>query len=123
MSRRSMSVKTVGLVLVAVASGVMVLAYFVGQIANSIPVPGAASGGLVAVLLAFGVEADLALAAVLAYRSVAIWLPAPIGLVALAGLRRTFARWADEDGSVAPVHTPLELPVWRRQEPAVEVPA
>jgi hypothetical protein len=112
---------------------VMVLAYFVGQIANSIPVPGAASGGLVAVLLAFGVEADLALAAVLAHRSVAIWLPAPIGLVALAGLRRTFARWAEEDASSAPVPVaapvlaphpePLHLPVWPRQEPAVHVPA
>jgi hypothetical protein len=108
----------------------MVLAYFVGQIANSIPVPGAASGGLVAVLLAFGVEADLALAAVLAYRSVAIWLPAPIGLVALAGLRRTFARWAEEDAPVTPVpaaappvRTPLQLPVWPRQEPGVRVPA
>jgi uncharacterized membrane protein YbhN (UPF0104 family) len=72
---------------------VVVLAYFVGQVANTIPVPGAASGGMVGVLLAFGVEADLALAAVLAYRSVAIWLPAPFGLAALGGLRRTFARW------------------------------
>jgi uncharacterized membrane protein YbhN (UPF0104 family) len=108
---------------------VMVLAYFAGQIANTIPIPGAASGGLVAVLLAFGVETDLALAAVLAYRSVAIWLPAPIGLVALAGLRRTFARWAEEDvpatpvPAAAPVRTPLQLPVWPRQEPAVQVPA
>jgi hypothetical protein len=111
---------------------VMVLAYFVGQIANSIPIPCAASGGLVAVLLAFGVEADLALAAVLAYRSVAIWLPAPIGLVALAGRRRTFARWADEDAPATPVHAApvpalhpeaLHLPAWPRQEPAVQVPA
>jgi hypothetical protein len=81
------------------------------------------------VLLAFGVEADLALAAVLAYRSVAIWLPAPIGLVALAGLRQTFARWAEEDAEVTPVPaaaqvgTPLHLPVWPCQEPAVEVAA
>jgi putative heme transporter len=81
---------------------VLVLAYFVGQIANTIPAPGAASGGMVGVLLAFGVEADLALASVLAYRSVAIWLPAPLGLVALAGLRRTFARWAEEDAQRAP---------------------
>jgi putative heme transporter len=112
---------------------VMVLAYFVGQIANSLPIPGAASGGLVAVLLAFGVEADLALAAVLAYRSVAIWLPTPIGLAALAGLRRTFARWAAEDAptgpvpSAAPVLTRhperVHLPVWPRQEPAVQEPA
>jgi hypothetical protein len=68
------------------------------------------------VLLAFGMEADLALAAVLAYR-------------ALAGLRQTFARWAEEDAEVTPVPaaaqvgTPLHLPVWPRQEPAVEVAA
>jgi hypothetical protein len=30
---------------------------------------------------------------VLAYRSVAIWLPAPIGLAALGGLRATIAGW------------------------------
>ena len=78
---------------------VIVLAYFVGQVANTIPLPGAASGGMVAVLLAFGVQVDLALASVLAYRSVAIWLPAPIGLLALGGLRRTFARWADQDSA------------------------
>jgi uncharacterized membrane protein YbhN (UPF0104 family) len=75
---------------------VIALGYLVGQVANTIPVPGAVSGGMTGVLVAFGVEADLALAAVLAYRSVAIWLPAPIGLAALGGLRRTVARWGDE---------------------------
>ena len=84
------------------ALAVLVLAYFVGQVANTIPIPGAASGGVVGVLLAFGVEPDLAVASVLAYRSVAIWLPAPIGLAALVGLRRTFARWAEEDAGEAP---------------------
>jgi uncharacterized membrane protein YbhN (UPF0104 family) len=84
---------------------VIVLAYFVGQVANTLPIPGAASGGMVGVLLAFGVEADLALASVLAYRSVAIWLPAPIGLVALGGLRRTLARWAAEDAGRLPTST------------------
>ena len=69
---------------------VVVLAYFVGQVANTVPVPGAASGGLVGVLLAFGVTADLAIVSVLAYRAVAIWLPAPIGLVALGSCA---ARW------------------------------
>jgi uncharacterized membrane protein YbhN (UPF0104 family) len=99
---------------------VLVLAYFVGQIANTIPAPGAASGGMVGVLLAFGVEADLALASVLAYRSVAIWLPAPLGLVALGSLRRTFARWADED---AGRWVRSERRVWAVREPAIQVPA
>jgi len=84
------------------ALAVVVLAYFVGQVANTIPVPGAASGGLVGVLLAFGVDAELALGSVLAYRAVAIWLPTPIGLVALSGLRRTVGRWAHEDEAAAP---------------------
>ena len=70
---------------------VVVLAYFVGQVANTIPIPGAVSGGIVGVLLAFGVAADLALVSVLAYRAIAIWLPAPIGLV--AARRAAPRRW------------------------------
>src|SRR4029079_841000 len=77
---------------------VVVLAYFVGQVGNTIPVPGAVSGGIVGVLLAFGVAADLAVISVLAYRSIAIWIPAPFGLLALTNLRRTLSRWAHEDG-------------------------
>jgi len=83
------------------ALAVVVLGYFVGMVANTIPVPGAVSGGMVGVLLAFGVEADLALASVLSYRALAIWLPAPVGLFALGGLRRTVARWGAE-GEPAP---------------------
>jgi uncharacterized membrane protein YbhN (UPF0104 family) len=73
------------------------LAYFVGQVGNTLPIPGAVSGGMVGILVASGVEADLAVVSVLAYRSVAIWLPAPIGLVALSGLRKTVARWGREE--------------------------
>src|SRR3954447_3535494 len=86
--------------------GVLVLAYFVGQVANTIPLPGAVSGGTVGVLLAFGVAGDLALAAVLAYRAVAIWVPGTAGTVALAGLRSTTARWArDGEGGAEAVVT------------------
>jgi uncharacterized membrane protein YbhN (UPF0104 family) len=94
---------------------VVVLAYFLGQVANTVPVPGAASGGLVGVLLAFGVSADLAIVSVLAYRALAIWIPAPIGLVALGRLRRTFVRWDAEGLAEAPVveiarHRPALVP-------------
>jgi uncharacterized membrane protein YbhN (UPF0104 family) len=85
---------------------VIVLGYFVGQVANTIPIPGAVSGGMVGVLLAFGVEPDLALASVLAYRAIAIWLPAPIGLAALNGLRRTTAAWSAEDAPAGPAVVP-----------------
>ena len=92
---------------------VVVLGYFVGQVANTIPVPGAVSGGMVGVLLAFGVDPALALAAVLAYRSVAIWLPASVGLAALNGLRRTTARWSAEDAPAETVAAPERRPAAR----------
>ena len=98
---------------------VVVLAYFLGQVANTVPVPGAASGGLVGVLLAFGVAADLAIVSVLAYRALAIWVPAPIGLVALGKLRRTMARWDREDS--AEPEPPAEV-VRPRQWRPVELP-
>jgi putative heme transporter len=81
---------------------VLALAYFVGQVGNTIPIPGAVSGGMVGILVAFNVPADLAIVSVFAYRAVAIWLPAPIGLVALSGLRQTVARWSRENEGLEP---------------------
>ena len=75
------------------AAAVLVLAYFTGALCNTIPFPGLVAGGTVGVLIAFGVEPGLALPAVLAYRAIALWLPATLGAIALAGLRRTVARW------------------------------
>jgi uncharacterized membrane protein YbhN (UPF0104 family) len=93
---------------VAPSLPVVVLAYFLGQLANTLPVPGAVSGGMTGALVAFGVEADLALASVLAYRSLAIWIPAPVGLYALSGLRRTVAGWGEGGGAVRwPRRSPL----------------
>ena len=79
------------------ALAVLAFAYFAGQVGNTIPVPGAVSGGMVGTLLAFGVAPDLALSSVLAYRAVAIWLPAPLGLAALGALRARVARWSRDD--------------------------
>ena len=78
---------------------VVVLAYFVGQLGNTIPIPGAVSGGIVGVLIAFGGPADLALVSVLAYRAIAIWLPASVGLAALRPLQRTIAGWKAGDAT------------------------
>ncbi len=73
------------------------LAYFVGQIANTLPIPGSVSTGVTGVLIAFGVPVGLALPAVLAYRAVSVWLPAPVALAAIPALRATVARWGHED--------------------------
>jgi uncharacterized membrane protein YbhN (UPF0104 family) len=82
------------------AVAVVVVAYFVGTLANSLPLPGGiggVEGGMVGALAAFGVDPALALVAVLAYRVFAFWLPILPGALAFASLRRTVAGWADED--------------------------
>jgi uncharacterized membrane protein YbhN (UPF0104 family) len=79
---------------------VVAIAYFVGQAANTVPIPGAVSGGIAGVLIAFGIHAEVALPAVLAYRTVSVWLPTPIAVAALPGLRSTIARWGREDSAL-----------------------
>ena len=94
------------------------LAYFLGQVGNTIPIPGAVSGGLVGALLAFGVDADLAIVSVLAYRAIAIWLPAPIGLVALSALR-AHDRRVGPRGRAAAAPRPVEVARARRDRAPV----
>jgi putative heme transporter len=92
------------------ALAVLAFAYFAGQVGNTIPIPGAVSGGMVGTLLAFGVAPDLALTSVLAYRAIAIWLPAPIGLVGLTALRARIARWGREDEDAAELAGAITAP-------------
>jgi uncharacterized membrane protein YbhN (UPF0104 family) len=80
---------------------VVVLAYFVGQVANTLPIPGSVSGGIASVLIAFGVAPALAIPAVLAYRTVAVWLPTPAAIAAVPALRATVGRWRSESGAPA----------------------
>jgi uncharacterized protein (TIRG00374 family) len=71
---------------------VVAMAYLVGMLANSLPIPGgfiAVEGGLVGMLLLFGARpASQVLAAVLIYRAISLWLPAVIGTLAFLSLRR-----------------------------------
>jgi uncharacterized membrane protein YbhN (UPF0104 family) len=68
------------------------MAYLVGMLANSIPIPGgffAVEGGLVGMLLLFGARpASLVIAAVVVYRAISLWIPALIGSAAFLSLRR-----------------------------------
>jgi uncharacterized membrane protein YbhN (UPF0104 family) len=91
---------------------VVVVAYFVGMFANTLPLPGGVGGvdgGMVAALAAFGADPSLAVLAVLAYRFFAFWLPIAPGAVAWVSLRRTVARW---EGRV-PQRLKLRLPARR----------
>jgi uncharacterized membrane protein YbhN (UPF0104 family) len=80
---------------------VIALAYLVGQVANTVPLPGTVSGGMTGVLIAFGVAPALALPAVLCYRAIAVWLPTPVALAAVPALRATTARWGREQAPAA----------------------
>jgi uncharacterized membrane protein YbhN (UPF0104 family) len=95
---------------------VIAVAFFVGMLANTLPLPGGVGGvdgGMVAALIAFGVEPELALISVLAYRGFAFWLPIPIGAVAYVGLRRTVARWEREDAGLAELPEPVRSRAWK----------
>ncbi|MHB1539676.1 MAG: lysylphosphatidylglycerol synthase transmembrane domain-containing protein, partial [Solirubrobacteraceae bacterium] len=66
------------------------MAYLVGMLANSLPIPGgfiAVEGGLVGMLVLFGVRDSTALAAVLTYRAMALWIPSIVGSFAFVSIR------------------------------------
>ena len=75
------------------------MAYFLGTLGNLLPLPGGlggVEGGMIGALAAFGVQLDLAVVSVLSYRAISFWLPTLPGVVAYFQLRRTVARWQDE---------------------------
>jgi putative heme transporter len=75
---------------------VLVQAFFVGMLANLLPIPGGiggVEGGMIGALAAFGVSVGLAVPAVLTYRLFAFWLPSIPGAVAYFQLRRTVSHW------------------------------
>jgi putative heme transporter len=74
---------------------VLVMAYYVGQLANVLPFPGGiggVEGGMIGAFLLFGVQRHLAVLAVLAYRTISYWLPALPGAIAYWRLLRRFRR-------------------------------
>jgi putative heme transporter len=86
--------------------GVIVMSYFVGMLGNTLPLPGGiggVEGGMIGAFTAFGVNVELAVVAVLAYRAFAFWLPTLPGAVAYLQLRRTVHRWgAQGSGALRP---------------------
>jgi uncharacterized protein (TIRG00374 family) len=95
------------------AVAVVVMAYFVGMLANTLPLPGGVGGvdgGMIGALIAFGVQPGLAVVAVLAYRGFAFWLPIAPGVAAWLSLRRTVAGWEREDAAAPAVAPAPWLP-------------
>jgi uncharacterized membrane protein YbhN (UPF0104 family) len=84
---------------------VIVMAYFIGMLGNTLPLPGGiggVDGGMIGAFTAFGVSVELSVVAVLAYRGLAFWLPTLPGGVAYLQLRRTVQRWQAESALGSP---------------------
>lgn len=85
---------------------VIVMSYFLGTVGNLLPLPGGlggVEGGMIGAFVAFGVDFNLAVLAVLSYRAISFWLPTLPGAIAYFQLRRTVARWRSEQtGARAP---------------------
>jgi uncharacterized protein (TIRG00374 family) len=81
------------------------IAYLIGELGGLIPVPGGIGGvdaGLVGTLALYGVSLASATGAVLAYRAIALWVPALVGGVAFLMLRRTLRDEAAQIAVCAP---------------------
>jgi uncharacterized protein (TIRG00374 family) len=93
---------------------VVTQAYFVGLLANLLPLPGGiggVDGGMIGALIAFDVDPGLAVVAVLVYRGFAFWLPTLPGAVAYLQLRRTVARWREERAAGRRPDTPAHVTI------------
>jgi uncharacterized protein (TIRG00374 family) len=91
--------------------GALAMGYLIGELGGLIPIPGGIGGidaGLVGTLVLYHVPLTAAAGAVLAYRAIALWIPAIVGGAAFVALRRTLRREADAISVCAP-HTEMEV--------------
>jgi len=78
---------------------VLVQAFFVGMLGNLLPIPGGVGGvegGMIGAFAAFGVDAGLAVDAVLVFRAFTFWLPLLPGVIAFFRLRARVEDWRNE---------------------------
>jgi hypothetical protein len=83
---------------------VLVTGYYVGTLANALPLPGGlggVEGGLIGAFIALDVDGGLAVLAVLAYRTRSSWLPAVPGAIEYVRLRHMAAGWRQADADAA----------------------
>ena len=87
------------------------IAYLIGELGGLIPVPGGIGGvdlGLVGTFVLYHVPITAAASAVLAYRAIALWVPAVVGSAAFVWLRRTLRRESNAIAVCAP-QTEMEV--------------
>jgi uncharacterized protein (TIRG00374 family) len=85
----------------SVPKAVLIQGFFVGMTANLLPFfpggVGSVDAGMIAAFLAFGLPSSTVFVSVLAYRVIAFWLPIPPGIFAYLQLRKTVARWREDE--------------------------
>jgi uncharacterized protein (TIRG00374 family) len=87
------------------------IAYLIGELGGLIPVPGGIGGvdaGLVGTFALYNVSLASAAGAVLAYRAIALWVPAVVGGGAFIALRRTLRDEAERIAVCTP-ETEIEV--------------
>jgi len=90
---------------------IITIAYLVGLLGGLIPIPGGIGGvdaGLVGTLVLYGVALTPATSAVLAYRTIFLWVPVLTGAVAFGFLRRTLSDEAQR-ASLCSADTEMEI--------------
>ena len=95
----------------APALAVLALAYLIGELGGLIPVPGGIGGvdaGLLGTFVLYHVPITSAASAVLAYRAIALWVPAILGSAAFVSLRRILLHESSEIAICAP-QTEIEV--------------
>jgi uncharacterized protein (TIRG00374 family) len=85
---------------VEVPIAVVIQGFFLGMVANLIPLApagvGAVDAGMIGAFVLFGLPEETVFPAILIYRLVAFWLPIPPGIVAFFQLRKRVTRWEAE---------------------------
>jgi uncharacterized membrane protein YbhN (UPF0104 family) len=97
--------------------GVLVVAYLIGQLGGLLPLPGGiggVEGGLIGSYALYRVPVSAAGAAVLAYRVLALWIPAVLGSIAFVQLRSLLRHKADAPTICEPLAEPINLARGRR---------
>ncbi|MGH2913556.1 MAG: lysylphosphatidylglycerol synthase transmembrane domain-containing protein [Solirubrobacteraceae bacterium] len=103
--------------------GALIVAYIVGYLANTIPIPGAVGvleGGLAGMLILYGAPAAPAAGAVLVYHAIAFWVPSLGGVLAYWRLRH---RLHSHIPGFAPTGTLARLPAAPAKGPRPRCPA
>jgi uncharacterized protein (TIRG00374 family) len=85
---------------VEVPLAVVVQGFFLGMVANLLPLApagvGAVDAGMIGAFVLFGLPEETVFPAILIYRLVAFWMPIPPGIVAFFQLRARVTLWEEE---------------------------